>query len=218
MVRNAGKFGKAKRGGGRHFTPARVLSGKDENGTEASMWRDSDDESSEEDADEDEESEESDSDSSDEQPAPTRMEPSASKPPSTSPATKTRDRKARVAEKGKNVGFKAAESDDEDQHADLIPKVSNRDANKAQKLSSLAAQPQEMTRKEREAAEKKAAQERYRKLHEAGKTDEARADLARLAKVRKEREEAAKRKEAENAEKAKQKAVVIENSGRKKTR
>lgn len=34
-------------------------------------------------------------------------------------------------------------------------------------------------------------------MHAAGKTDEARADLARLALVRKKREEAAKKKEEE---------------------
>lgn len=35
------------------------------------------------------------------------------------------------------------------------------------------------------------------KLHLAGKTDQAKADLARLAIIRREREEAAKKKEAE---------------------
>ena len=45
--------------------------------------------------------------------------------------------------------------------------------------------------------EKQQAKERYEKLHLAGKTDEARADLARLALVRKQREEAAKKREEE---------------------
>jgi len=40
-----------------------------------------------------------------------------------------------------------------------------------------------------------AAKERYWKLHEAGKTDQARADLARLAIIRKEREEKAKQRQ-----------------------
>lgn len=35
------------------------------------------------------------------------------------------------------------------------------------------------------------------KLHYAGKTDEAKADLARLAIIRREREEAARKKEGE---------------------
>ena len=47
----------------------------------------------------------------------------------------------------------------------------------------------------REALEAAAAKERYRRLHEAGKTDQARADLARLAIIRKEREEKAKQRQ-----------------------
>jgi len=49
----------------------------------------------------------------------------------------------------------------------------------------------------REELEKQQAKERYEKLHLAGKTDEARADLARLALIRKQREEAAKKREDE---------------------
>ena len=49
----------------------------------------------------------------------------------------------------------------------------------------------------REAIEKEQARQRYEKLHAEGKTDEARADLARLAIVRKQREEAAQKKQQE---------------------
>ena len=49
----------------------------------------------------------------------------------------------------------------------------------------------------REELEKQQAKEHYEKLHLAGKTDEARSDLARLALVRKQREEAAKKREEE---------------------
>ena len=45
--------------------------------------------------------------------------------------------------------------------------------------------------------EKKMAHEKYMQLHLAGKTDQAKADLARLAIVRKKREEAAVKKNAE---------------------
>lgn len=48
-----------------------------------------------------------------------------------------------------------------------------------------------------EELEKQQAKERYEKLHLAGKTDEARADLARLALIKKQREEAAKKREDE---------------------
>jgi hypothetical protein len=47
----------------------------------------------------------------------------------------------------------------------------------------------------REALEAAAAKERYWKLQEAGKTDQARADLARLSIIRKEREEKAKQRQ-----------------------
>ena len=43
-------------------------------------------------------------------------------------------------------------------------------------------------RRERESAEAAAAREKYRVLHEQGKTDEAKADLARLKVIREQRE------------------------------
>ena len=50
------------------------------------------------------------------------------------------------------------------------------------------------SRRERESMEAQQAKERYRQMHEAGKTDEAKADLARLRLIREKREtEAARR-------------------------
>lgn len=50
------------------------------------------------------------------------------------------------------------------------------------------------SRRERESMEAAQAKARYQKLHEAGKTDEAKADLARLRLIREKREaEAAQR-------------------------
>lgn len=64
--------------------------------------------------------------------------------------------------------------------------------NVADDVSKLALSP---NRKERESADAQAAKERYRALHEQGKTDEAKADLARLKLIREQREaEAARRK------------------------
>ncbi|XP_057310376.1 28 kDa heat- and acid-stable phosphoprotein-like [Hydractinia symbiolongicarpus] len=79
----------------------------------------------------------------------------------------------------------------------------NRVQNKMKKAGDIeaeAAKP-ELTRKEREAIEKEQARKRYEKLHAEGKTDEARADLARLAIIKKQREEAAKKKEQDQKEK-----------------
>ncbi|XP_046405532.1 28 kDa heat- and acid-stable phosphoprotein-like [Ischnura elegans] len=59
----------------------------------------------------------------------------------------------------------------------------------------------ELSRKEREALEAERAQANYQRLHAKGKTEEARADLARLAIIKKQREEAAKRREEERMSK-----------------
>lgn len=55
----------------------------------------------------------------------------------------------------------------------------------------------ELSRREREELEKQRAQAHYQKLHAEGKTDQARADLARLAIIKQHRAEAAARREAE---------------------
>ncbi|XP_014674785.1 PREDICTED: 28 kDa heat- and acid-stable phosphoprotein-like [Priapulus caudatus] len=55
----------------------------------------------------------------------------------------------------------------------------------------------ELSRREREEIEKQQAKLRYQKLHAQGKTTEAKSDLARLAIIRKQRDEAAKRREAD---------------------
>ena len=77
----------------------------------------------------------------------------------------------------------------------------NRVVQKQKKVTALetegdASKPQ-LSRREREELEKQRAKAHYQKLHAAGKTEEARADLARLAIVRKQREEAAKKREEE---------------------
>lgn len=68
----------------------------------------------------------------------------------------------------------------------------------------------------REALEAAAAKERYWKLHEAGKTDQARADLARLAIIRKEREEKARQRQAEADAKRDAAEARLAASGRKR--
>jgi hypothetical protein len=53
----------------------------------------------------------------------------------------------------------------------------------------------ELSRREREAIQAQQSKERYQKLHEAGKTDEAKADLARLKLIREKRAAEAARKQ-----------------------
>nr|KAF6366815.1 PDGFA associated protein 1 [Pipistrellus kuhlii] len=73
----------------------------------------------------------------------------------------------------------------------------NRVAQTTKKVTQLDLDgPKELSRREREEIEKQKAKERYMKMHLAGKTEQAKADLARLAIIRKQREEAAKKKDA----------------------
>ncbi|CAO2627562.1 28 kDa heat- and acid-stable phosphoprotein [Lemmus lemmus] len=58
--------------------------------------------------------------------------------------------------------------------------------------------PEELSRREREEIEKQKAKERYMKMHLAGKKEQAKADLARLSIIRKQREEAARKKGEES--------------------
>ncbi|KOC69385.1 28 kDa heat- and acid-stable phosphoprotein [Habropoda laboriosa] len=81
----------------------------------------------------------------------------------------------------------------------------NRVQKKAKKLSRLnqsldSAKP-DLSRREREQLEKQRAYANYQKLHAEGKTEEARADLARLAIIKQQREEAARKREAEKKQK-----------------
>uniref|UniRef100_A0A0A9YZ29 Heat-and acid-stable phosphoprotein n=1 Tax=Lygus hesperus TaxID=30085 RepID=A0A0A9YZ29_LYGHE len=77
----------------------------------------------------------------------------------------------------------------------------NRAPPKAKKVTAISedAKP-ELSRREREEIEKQRASAHYHMLHAQGKTAQARADLARLAIIKQQREDAAKRREAEKAE------------------
>ncbi|KAF1374156.1 hypothetical protein PFLUV_G00246620 [Perca fluviatilis] len=72
----------------------------------------------------------------------------------------------------------------------------NRVSQKSKKVTELdVSAPRELSRREREEIEKQKSKERYMKLHLEGKTDQARADLARLAIIKKQREDAAKKRD-----------------------
>ncbi|XP_069053158.1 pdgfa associated protein 1a isoform X2 [Lepisosteus oculatus] len=72
----------------------------------------------------------------------------------------------------------------------------NRVTQKSKKVAEIdVSVPKELSRREREEIEKQKAKERYMKLHLEGKTEQARADLARLAIIKKQREEAARKRE-----------------------
>ncbi|CAM8989546.1 hypothetical protein QQ045_007130 [Rhodiola kirilowii] len=63
----------------------------------------------------------------------------------------------------------------------------------------------ELSRREREEIEKQKAHERYMKLQEQGKTEQAKKDLDRLALIRQQRADAAKKREEEKAAKEQKK-------------
>ncbi|BFZ03874.1 hypothetical protein BsWGS_06913 [Bradybaena similaris] len=71
-----------------------------------------------------------------------------------------------------------------------------------------------LSRREREELEKQEARRRYQALHLAGKTEEAQADLARLAIIRKQREEAAKKREEERLAKEAAKEAASKTKGK----
>ncbi|XP_043535438.1 pdgfa associated protein 1a [Chiloscyllium plagiosum] len=114
------------------------------------------------------------------------------------------------AEKEKAKDQPENESDSDSSEDDLEPKKKgveglieienpNRVVQKNKKITALDLNPpnRELSRREREEIEKQQARERYMKLHLEGKTEQARADLARLAIIRKQREDAAKKRESE---------------------
>ncbi|XP_037916507.1 28 kDa heat- and acid-stable phosphoprotein-like [Hermetia illucens] len=116
---------------------------------------------------------------------------------------------------GSRSGSDSEESDDDNHKAkgvsNLIEienpnRVAKKSAVKVSKVGSgdKAAKP-ELSRREREELEKQKAQLLYQKLHAEGKTEQARADLARLAIIKQHRAEAAARREAEKKEKEERK-------------
>ncbi|KAM9463082.1 pdgfa associated protein 1a [Clarias gariepinus] len=124
-------------------------------------------------------------------------------------------------EKEENGGASESASESEEESSDEDEKSQKRNGvqglieienpNRVSQKSKKAAEvdveaPRELTRREREEIEKQKAKERYMKLHLEGKTDQARADLARLAIIKKQREDAAKKREELRKEKEAQEA------------
>lgn len=66
----------------------------------------------------------------------------------------------------------------------VVKKDEDEDVEEAAEGVSKMSVSKPLTRKERDSAEAAAAKERYMKAHLAGKTDEAKADMARLAEIR----------------------------------
>ncbi|KAI2779352.1 hypothetical protein F4815DRAFT_473959 [Daldinia loculata] len=202
-----GKFRKFTRGGGKHFS--RDLRPLDADGNEISMWS-ANAKKDDEDDDEEESSEEEDSEDDD------------NAGPSQQTAELTREerkqakkaqKEAAIARKNKTVqvGDLPTDSESEEEDDDMPANPNHSKAARNMAKAPLSTNDVEeategvknlstMSRKERETLEAQQAKERYRKLHEAGKTDEAKADLARLRLIREKRDAEAARKQAEKEE------------------
>jgi len=208
-----GKFSKPTRGGGKHFS--RDLQPLDKDGNPIGMWRDGNkkDEISSEEEDDESSSEDESSDAGE-----------GSSKPADSEMTREQRRQAAKEKKQRAIERKnrkaaapgdmpsSSEEDESEDDADM-PANPNHTA-KSRKQAQVIAAPateaaaapekkkagENLSRREREALHAQQAKERYQKLHAEGKTDEARADLARLRLIKEEREAAAARKAAEKEE------------------
>lgn len=201
--------------GGKHFS--RDLRPLDADGNEISMWSQdsrkkggSDDDDDDDDSDEEEDSEEEDSDDEDGAAGASQSAAAAELSREERKQEKKARKEAAIARSKKPVevgDLPPSDSDDDDEDdMPANPNHSRKARNQtkapapgsddvdaaAEGVEKLSVAP---SRKEREAAAAAAAKERYRKLHEAGKTDEAKADLARLKLIREKREAEAARKQ-----------------------
>ena len=199
--------------GGKHFS--RDLQPLDKDGKPLGMWRDPEDHK---DSDEESTEEESSSDDSgDEGPAAPQGDQDLSREQRRE--QQRLKKQAAIAKKNKKVaevGDLPTDSEEEETESDedmpANPNHTQKARNQARAVTGPSGEappkkPDEnLSRREREALAAQQAKERYQKLHAEGKTDEARADLARLKLIREQREAAAAKKQAEKDEKDSQAA------------
>lgn len=196
-----GAFGQ----GGKHFS--KNLRPLDADGNEISMWDPN--ASKQNDSDDDDDSDESSEEESEDEAGPSKAAPAQELSREERRAEKKAKKEAAIARAKKanvQVGDLPPSDSEEESEDDNMPvnpnhsKAARKQAVAPPKqpdddveqatagVAKLAVDKGGMTRKERESAEAAAAKERYMKAHLAGKTDEAKADMARLAKIREDRE------------------------------
>ncbi|CAK9181879.1 unnamed protein product [Ilex paraguariensis] len=122
-----------------------------------------------------------------------------------------RQEKAEVEEDERLEEESEEESDEEPEKrkgTEGVIEIENPNLNKAKTLKARDVDIEkttELSRREREEIEKQKAHERYMRLQEQGKTEQARKDLERLALIREQRADAAKKREEEKAAKEQKK-------------
>ncbi|XWS15798.1 hypothetical protein CRYUN_Cryun34aG0032500 [Craigia yunnanensis] len=100
------------------------------------------------------------------------------------------------------------ESDDETEGTQGVIEINNPNLEKPKNVKARdvdTGKTTELSRRDREELEKQRAQERYMRLQEQGKTEQARKDLERLALIRQQREEAARKRDEEKTAKEQKK-------------
>lgn len=196
--------------GGKHFS--RNLRPLDADGNEISMWAEEAQRKSDDSEEESSEEEDSDEESDDDAAGPSSKSTSAQELSREDRKKEKKARKDAAIARAKAAAVQVGDlppSDSEEEEDDDMP--ANPNHSKAARKQLIAANPdvdeaaagvakmsvknqQPQSRRERESLEAAQAKERYMKLHEAGKTDEAKADLERLRKIREERDAAAARR------------------------
>ncbi|KAJ5885294.1 hypothetical protein N7495_009804 [Penicillium taxi] len=216
-----GKFSKPSRGGGKHFS--RDIQQIDKDGNSVGLWRDPADlvpSSGDEDS-----SEESGSEESGDEAGPSGQAASAEVTREARRAAAKAKKQAAQAKRGQTPAQPGDLPPSDSEESDTgLPANPNHTAKSREQLvkvdedeegakpKKVVKDPSQLSRREREAIQAQQARERYLKMHAEGKTDEARADLARLSIIREQREAERARKQAEKEEKdeqAKEKAALI---------
>ncbi|GJN71570.1 casein kinase substrate phosphoprotein PP28 [Purpureocillium lilacinum] len=215
-ARRGGKFNKPSRGGGKHYS--RGLQPVDADGNQISMW--SADSQKREEGDEEDSEEESSEEESEEEGGPSNAAAAAAAEANREDRKaqkKARKEAALAKQRARNVEVgDMPSSDDDDESDDDMP--ANPNHSKASRNMTKAPSGDDVdeitqgvqdlkapaSRREREALAAAEAKEKYMRLHAAGKTDEAKADLARLKVIREQRAAEAARRQAEKEEKEEQ--------------
>ncbi|KAL1998884.1 hypothetical protein VTN02DRAFT_5421 [Thermoascus thermophilus] len=208
-----GKFSKPSRGGGKHYS--RDIVPVDKDGNPVSIWRDPEDGVPSESEEEEESGSSEEEESSEDEAGPARDPQQEMTREQRRAAAKARKeaaiakRRQQAAQPG-DLPPSESEEEEEEEHDELPANPNHTAKSRSQAAKGPAADAtgapksadlSQLSRREREAIEAQQARERYLKLHAEGKTEEARADLARLALVRERREAERARKQAEKEEK-----------------
>ncbi|RCI11392.1 hypothetical protein L249_7505 [Ophiocordyceps polyrhachis-furcata BCC 54312] len=204
--------------GGKHFS--RSLQPVDADGNQVSMWSTGSRNGSDKDDDQDSDSENSSEEDDDDEKGAGPSKPSAAdnNRDDRKALKKARKEAAIAKQKARHVEVGDLPSSDDESSDDdangggdmpANPNHSKAARNMAKgDVDEITEGVQKMgapaSRREREAVEAAAAKERYMKLQAQGKTDEAKADLARLKLIREQREAEAARRQAEKEEKEEQ--------------